>query len=644
MSVASSTISSVIKAEVIPGGQSYASDLTITNTGGIVVSTTATSTPIPALYIPTGVTGATITNFGTITSSTPQINEGGIGIEASSPFVLDNHSVIQGSYIGAFLREGGSFANTGTIGGALGGVLNNVNSATNTGLISGSQYGVVLNGSTLDNAGEIQGGTVGVYVNSNSILDNTGTISAETGVIVAPGGYIINRGLINATAGGNSDAIYTNGAITLALNPGARFVGSVIDTSDQSELILGGKGAGSISLGTQFAGFKEIKFESGTSWILEGNINDLATGQVITGLVSGDTVILDNFNETSYTFASGVGIILSNGTQSETLDIQGSFSSGEIVITDTANGTSITAPCFVAGTRILTKDGEIPVESLKIGNLVRTLSGTWSPIKWIGSRSYDGRFISGQQFVLPILIRRHAIGNNVPSRDLYVSPDHAICEDGMLIPAWRLINGTSIVQLTHVNRISYYHIELHNHDVIFAENCPTESFLNEDCRGRFQNAAHFASLYPGQEQKQIPCLPRLDSGFHLHKIQSRINQRAGIKSRPAPTGPLRGFVDEAGPLLVRGWAQDSSAPEVPILLNIICEDQTIGQVLANKFREDLRTAGLGTGCHAFEFNLPPAFRGRDIQVRRAKTNTDLILPRSTPMNTCTMALCSSACA
>ena len=127
MSVASSTISSVIKAEVIPGGQSYASDLTITNTGGIVVSTTATSTPIPALYIPTGVTGATITNFGTITSSTPQINEGGIGIEASSPFVLDNHSVIQGSYIGAFLREGGSFANTGTIGGALGGVLNNVN-------------------------------------------------------------------------------------------------------------------------------------------------------------------------------------------------------------------------------------------------------------------------------------------------------------------------------------------------------------------------------------------------------------------------------------------------------------------------------------------------------------------------------------
>jgi hypothetical protein len=229
---------------------------------------------------------------------------------------------------------------------------------------------------------------------------------------------------------------------------------------------------------------------------------------------------------------------------------------------------------------------------------------------------------------LPILIRRDAIAKDVPSRDLYVSPDHAICEGGMLIPAWRLVNGVSIIQISRVEQVSYYHIELDCHNIIFAENCPTESFLNEDCRGRFQNSASFLSLYPGPEARQKPCLPRLDSGLYLHIIQSRLNQRAGIISQPSPVGELRGFIDEAGPVLVRGWAQDSLNTEKPVLLYIFCDDQVIGHVLANKFREDLLTSGLGTGCHAFEFILPPMFSGYTIQVRRSMDKGDAHLPRS----------------
>ena len=45
--------------------------------------------------------------------------------------------------------------------------------------------------------------------------------------------------------------------------------------------------------------------------------------------------------------------------------------------------------CFLRGTRILTPDGEIPIEDLTIGGLVETPGGPL-PVKWIG-RKGSGR-------------------------------------------------------------------------------------------------------------------------------------------------------------------------------------------------------------------------------------------------------------
>ncbi len=202
------------------------------------------------------------------------------------------------------------------------------------------------------------------------------------------------------------------------------------------------------------------------------------------------------------------------------------------------------APCYAAGTRIATANGYVAVEDLKICDAVLTLHAGFRRIKWIGTRSYAAPFANHAK-VLPIRIKAGALETGVPVRDLYVSPGHAICIDGVLVHAQRLVNGVSIIQVPYVETITYFHIELESHEIIFAENCPAETFMGEVFRAQFHNAAEYARLYPDSRAPAQMCLPRLDSGFQLLAIQRRIAARAGIATpamepalpRPAPYAP-----------------------------------------------------------------------------------------------------------
>ncbi len=176
-------------------------------------------------------------------------------------------------------------------------------------------------------------------------------------------------------------------------------------------------------------------------------------------------------------------------------------------------------PCFCAGTRITTVRGEVAVEMLEIGDQVITAAGEAEPVRWIGRRSYAGRFLAGRSQLLPVLIGAGALGCGLPRRDLRVSPLHAMFLGGVLIPAKCLVNGVMIVQERDCRRVDYIHVELNQHDIIMAEGAPTETFMDDDSRGLFQNAAEFATLYPDAPVPTGFCARRLEGGYELEAIR-----------------------------------------------------------------------------------------------------------------------------
>ena len=153
------------------------------------------------------------------------------------------------------------------------------------------------------------------------------------------------------------------------------------------------------------------------------------------------------------------------------------------------------APCFAAGTRIMTSRGEIAVEHLLAGDKVLTIEGWWQPIRWIGRRRVDCRRHPRPEIVQPVRVAAETFGAAMPARDLILSPDHAIYAEGVLIPIKHLINGTTIAQVA-TERVTYYHIELDQHDVILAEGMPAETFLDTGNRRSFANGGTVVQLHP----------------------------------------------------------------------------------------------------------------------------------------------------
>jgi len=91
-------------------------------------------------------------------------------------------------------------------------------------------------------------------------------------------------------------------------------------------------------------------------------------------------------------------------------------------------------------------------------------------------------------------------------RGVFLSPDHALLVDDVLVQAGALVNNTSITRVMQPGkRFTYFHIETEDHALILAEGTPAETFVDNVSRRTFDNYAEYEALY-GEET----AVPELD--------------------------------------------------------------------------------------------------------------------------------------
>jgi hypothetical protein len=198
-----------------------------------------------------------------------------------------------------------------------------------------------------------------------------------------------------------------------------------------------------------------------------------------------------------------------------------------VIPADGWNLTTDTYTCFMAGTLVRTPEGEVAVETLKMGDLVTLAEGGAAPVSWLGRQTVSTTFADKLR-AMPIRIKANALGEGVPARDLLVSPDHALMVDGVLIQAGALVNGVSIAQENQaVKSFVYYHVEVADHSLILAENTPVETFVDNVDRMGFDNWAEHQALYGEDAPVPEMAYPRAKAARQVPQTtRARLAERA----------------------------------------------------------------------------------------------------------------------
>ena len=272
------------------------------------------------------------------------------------------------------------------------------------------------------------------------------------------------------------------------------------------------------------------------------------------------------------------------------------------------------AACFAQGTRIATPGGEVAVEALRIGDLVLTGDGTARPIRWIGRRRYSRAQLLANRHLRKVIVARDAIAPGMPHRDLAVSPMHAILVDDLLIPAASLVNGASIRRDAACAALTYLHVELDLHDIVFAEGVPSETFVDDGSRVLFDNADDDAAIRDGPAVRPRPGW-RCEEGRGLEAARRHLARRACHEPARSP-GALMGHVERLDEGVIEGWAVDADDPMVPVELELRIDGRRDAVFLANRYRADLDYHGIGIGVGGFRVAVPDGTAPEAVEIRR----------------------------
>ena len=374
--------------------------------------------------------------------------------------------------------------------------------------------------------GAIEGaGSLGAFNAGGAWSISGGVIEASGGVLDV--GASITTGIIDISSGN----FEINNSATLLFDLQAALTSTGTVTFE-------GSGAGTLAIDTTASAqyFTGNTFDANLSGVTVGTTADSSSGASVIDLENAGPV-----TSGSIVGASESELMAIVNTTTYVFDTSQSLSGDYLNWASDGNGgTDIwvdTNPCYAAGTRVSTERGEVAVEDLAEGDMVVTLSGdtrSLRPVRWIGNRRMNVRQHPQPNLVAPVRVRQHAFGENLPSRDLLLSPDHCLFVNGKLIPAKLLINDRTIVQERDTAAVHYYHVELDRHAVMFAEGLPAESYLDTGNRAMFSNAGLALMLHPDFEVnanlkcwETDACAPLAVSAEIVKPIHDRLADRAG---------------------------------------------------------------------------------------------------------------------
>ena len=326
-----------------------------------------------------------------------------------------------------------------------------------------------------------------------TLPDGTTENLADSGLILGP--ETAAAGNDSLSGGDGDDQVFGNGG------------DDTIDGGRGADTVYGGLGRDEITVAEGDAAYGG----DGDDLFVLGDLNETGSSSItITGgegdETAGDTLRLST--------DIGQGDITFTNTDDSDGGLSGTFTMTDGTVVDFSEIENII--CFTPGTRILTETGERPIETLRTGDRIVTRDSGVQPIRWIGRST-----VPGQGKFAPVAIDSPVLGG--ARRPLLVSPQHRVLFGGykaellcgapeVLVSARHLVDNLD-VRVAPREWITYFHLMLDRHEVIFAEGAATESFHANDLG--------VAAISPRARAEMFDAFPHLRADLRLYGDTAR---------------------------------------------------------------------------------------------------------------------------
>ncbi|WP_378949001.1 Hint domain-containing protein [Paracoccus sp. R86501] len=386
---------------------------------------------------------------------------------------------------------------------------------TDTLSYAGSTAGVTVNiGTNTASGGDAQGDTISNFENLTGSAQND-ALTGNAGANVISGGAgndTLDGGAgTDSLIGGIGDDLITGGT-------GAdRFVYSVGDGLDTiTDFNQNGETLGDGNNADN--DFLDMSQYYDTLGQMRADILDDGILNQSNSTVNGGSVDYSD----NLTFGADAGIAL-NGIDASNVNLLLSAETTGVV-------------CFARGSLIDTPSGQVAIEDLQAGDLVRTMDRGFQELRWIGSRQLDAIDLRQHPRLLPIRIKAGALGEGLPEKDLIVSPQHRMLVRSaiakrmfgtheVLIPANKLLILDGIDIDEAATSVEYFHMLFDQHEIVFANGSAAESL--------FTGAEAIRSLTEEAKREVFTLFPELQDPEFVAEPARLIPQKGKVMKKLA---------------------------------------------------------------------------------------------------------------